>query len=190
MAALERVHYEANRASSRIKKALWAQAREAAMAGRPLTIVGVGSAEVCGDALGPYVAAKIADHAKRNGAYVYGTLKYPVHAGNIAASVQTLDAMEDDPFVIAVDAACANGNPIGTLSVHNDSLRPGAGVGKSLPSIGEVSIMGGTIWKGATAYDMHFVAFSRIIDMGDVIVSALKSLITDYAKVQRKAASA
>jgi putative sporulation protein YyaC len=189
MATLERVHYEAYRASSRIKKALWTQAREAATAGRPLTIVGVGSAFIVGDAIGPYVASKLADHANRHGTSVYGTLRHPVHAQNIVASAQTIKAMQDRPFVIAVDAAVAVDGRVGFITTHDDPLRPGAGVGKTLTEIGDVSIMGGT----STSRDPVMFAYSDfalVVNMGDVIVQALKSLITDYAKVQRKGATA
>lgn len=189
MATLERVHYEASRASSRIKKALWTQAREAAMAGRPLTIVGVGSESIVGDALGPYVASKVADYARSRGAYVTGTLKTPVHACNLAVTVDLIDAMEAKPFVIAVDAAVSTRFEVGLIGAYSDPLRPGAGIGKTLPSIGDVSIVGTTFthWTTPDIPEAFKVSFATIIGMGDVIASALKSLVTDYAKVQRGA---
>lgn len=128
----------------------------------PPVVVCVGANSSTGDALGPFVGWFL-QRARYQG-YVAGTLTDPVQATNLPERISTLP----HGFVIAVDAAVGR---VGRIAVNDGPLKPGAGMGKSLPPVGHIHIMGGT---ASIPFGVWFAPLDRVTDMADVIATALR----------------
>jgi putative sporulation protein YyaC len=94
-----------------------------------------------GDSLGPLVGSYLVE-AGSQPFTVLGTLDQPVHATNLAQTVAWVESTYRNPLVIAVDACLGRAESVGMLTVGKGSLKPGAGVNKSLPSVGDLYLTG------------------------------------------------
>jgi putative sporulation protein YyaC len=106
-----------------------------------IVLVCIGTDRSTGDALGPLVGSQLAD-MRIPGCTVLGTLDNPVHATNLAETLQQVKAQFADPFVLAVDASLGRTESVGYLTVGRGSLKPGAAVNKTLPEVGQVYVTG------------------------------------------------
>lgn len=102
-------------------------------------VVCIGTDRSTGDALGPLVGTHLAQLAP--GLRVYGTLDEPVHATNLADTLARL-AQSPPSFTLAIDACLGRAENVGSLTVRTGPLRPGTGVRKSLPEVGDAHIVG------------------------------------------------
>jgi len=103
--------------------------------------VGIGTDRSTGDALGPLVGTSVASH-NLAGVRVFGTLDAPIHAANLEHMVRTIEAEGRRPFVVAIDASLGKEEHVGWISACHGPLRPGLGVQKHLPAIGDVAVSG------------------------------------------------
>lgn len=101
----------------------------------------IGSDRSTGDSLGPLVGYRLSALPSFKG-HVYGTLKNPVHAVNLSQSLDEIYSMHEKPFIIAIDASLGTKGHIGCVTLTNAPLKPGLGVKKSLPSVGDISVTG------------------------------------------------
>ncbi len=100
----------------------------------------IGTDRIIGDSLGPLVGSKLAGTGILP--YVYGTLDAPVHALNLQETLDTIRKRHPSGIVIAVDASLGTKSDIGTISVRDGGLHPGAGVSKHLNRTGDISVTG------------------------------------------------
>lgn len=108
--------------------------------GQALVFLCIGSDRITGDSLGPITGHLLRKSGCR--AFVYGELSSPVHAGNLARTIDHIRRIHGNAFVIAIDASVGRDSHIGCVSISDTSLFPGSGVGKHLPSVGSISITG------------------------------------------------
>ncbi len=102
-------------------------------------IVCIGTDKCIIDSLGPLTGTLlIKENIKID---VYGTLEKPVHAMNINEYIKNLRSKNYD-CIIAVDACLSNKKSQGIIEVIEGSITPGKGIGKFLPEIGDISIIG------------------------------------------------
>jgi putative sporulation protein YyaC len=105
---------------------------------RALSVVCVGTDRSTGDSLGPLVGTLLCASGFQGN--VMGTLDHPVHAENLSAiPVRALSAYS---HVVGVDACLGGRDEIGSIMVRNGPLRPGLGVRKKLPPVGDLYIAG------------------------------------------------
>ncbi len=109
--------------------------------GRPLVILCIGTDRSTGDSLGPLVGEKL-KFLDRDNVFVYGNLKTPVHSKNLQENINLIYSTYNNPFIIAIDACLGSIQSIGSISLQNIPLRPGAAMNKDLPQIGDISITG------------------------------------------------
>ncbi|SHG95999.1 spore protease YyaC [Tepidibacter thalassicus] len=110
---------------------------------KEIIILCIGTDRCTGDSLGPLIGYKLERRIKGyNNVFLYGTLDEPVHAKNLEETINLINISHKKPFVIAVDACLGSINRIGCIKVSNEPLKPGAGVNKTLPSVGDISILG------------------------------------------------
>ncbi len=107
----------------------------------PLVILCIGSDRSTGDALGPLVGSMISTMNLNNVA-IYGTLETPVHALNLVKTCTTITATHNNSAILAVDSSLGAKKNIGCLQLGMGSIRPGAGVHKKLPAVGDIFITG------------------------------------------------
>lgn len=128
--------------------------------GRDLAFACIGTDRSTGDALGPLVGEKLRRLGLGEEA-VLGTLEHPLHALNLAERLTPVTERAPRPLIVAVDAALGPVSSIGSIAVRSGGLRPGQGVGKDLPEIGEVSVTA-TVNVAAGALDAQVLQSTRL----------------------------
>lgn len=104
---------------------------------QPLIFLCIGSDRSIGDCLGPLVGHFLhRNHIEG----VYGCLEEPIHAVNLPSVLDTIYRQHPSPFIVAIDACVGRHENVGYIQIEDLPLRPGEGVGKELPEIGQVSI--------------------------------------------------
>jgi putative sporulation protein YyaC len=127
---------------------------------RSVVFACIGTDRSTGDALGPLVGQRL----RRLGCpaeSVIGTLEEPLHALNLAERLGPLATADPRPLVIAVDAALGASANVGTITLRPGGLKPGQGVGKALPEVGELSITA-TVNVSAGALDAQVLQSTRL----------------------------
>lgn len=140
---------------------------------RPVVVIGIGTDRSTGDSLGPLVGTNLARVAG-DSFFVYGTLEEPVHAGNLKETIAKINSSHPGAFVIAADASLGVTENVGVITLAAGSLKPGAGVNKDLPPIGDIYFTG-TVNVGG--YMEFFVLqntrLSLVMEMADKIAAAI-----------------
>jgi len=108
---------------------------------RPTVILCIGTDRSTGDALGPLIGTHLS-RLNLPQLNVYGTLDEPVHATNLLENIRLIQQSFVNPFIIAIDACLGKMDSIGCITLANGPLKPGAGVHKQLPEVGEAHITG------------------------------------------------
>lgn len=127
---------------------------------RPVVFACIGTDRSTGDALGPLVGQRL----RRLGCpeeAVIGTLEEPLHALNLAERLGPLAHADPRPLVIAIDAALGASSNVGSITLRPGGLKPGQGVGKALPEVGELSITA-TVNVSAGALDAQVLQSTRL----------------------------
>lgn len=108
---------------------------------RPVLILCIGTDRSTGDSLGPLVGTQLINYElpKLN---VIGTLKNPVHATNLYENILFIKKTFVNPMIIAIDACLGRFDSVGYITLANGPLRPGTGVHKELPAVGEAHLTG------------------------------------------------
>lgn len=106
---------------------------------RPLAFACIGSANVCGDNLGPLIGTILTRHNLPN---VYGTMEEPLNALTLPHYMPLLKYMEETCCLIAIDAAIGNKAQCGYLTLTKGTLSPGSALYRELPPIGHLHITG------------------------------------------------
>lgn len=142
---------------------------EADIGDRDIVLLCVGSDRSTGDSLGPLIGHKL-QRTLNNKMYIYGTLKEPVHAVNLEYMVETIYDIHKEPFIIAVDASLGTRNHIGYVTLSDMPLRPGLGVKKSLPEVGDICITGIVNLSGAMdGILLQSTRLSTVMELADFI---------------------
>lgn len=108
---------------------------------RDLVLLCIGTDRCTGDALGPLIGSQLVGLGLR-AAHVYGTLEKPVHATNLEETLVGIRHRHQDPLIIAIDACLGRLDSVGNVMIGAGPLKPGAGVNKQLPAVGDVYITG------------------------------------------------
>lgn len=137
-----------------------------------IIILGIGTDKCIGDCLGPFVGTIL---KKSEFCYpVYGTLKKPIHALNLKDRVNSIKAKHPHALIIAIDACLGEDKSIGDIQIRNGPIDPGKGVGKNLPSVGDLSIIG-IVHKlsNNTSASLHSIRLSFIHEMAEIIAEGI-----------------
>jgi putative sporulation protein YyaC len=116
--------------------------REHVLSNRTIIFLCIGSDRATGDCLGPIIGYKLTKYKKLHNYQVYGTLEEPVHAKNLKDTIEMINQTHEDAFIIAIDASLGKSNHIGYITLGEGPLKPGAGVDKELPAVGDIFITG------------------------------------------------
>lgn len=114
--------------------------KENKKANQELIILCIGTDRATGDCLGPLVGERLKSYQPQ--LCVYGTLKNPVHALNLSETLADIQKIYHNPFIIAVDASLGTRKHIGYVTISPQPMKPGKGVQKEIPAIGNLSITG------------------------------------------------
>jgi len=108
---------------------------------RRIVVVCLGTDRSTGDALGPLTGSALQKYRSTR-FELYGTLEEPVHAVNLEDTLQQIRTRFHNPFVIGIDACLGQASSVGHVIAAPGPVRPGAGVNKKLPPVGDIHISG------------------------------------------------
>mgnify|MGYP000891442637 CR=1 FL=1 len=108
---------------------------------KDILVVCIGTDRSTGDCLGPLTGTLLSEAADPN-IIVKGTLSEPVHATNLKDAIVEIESLQSNRLVIAVDACLGRSESVGYISLSRGPLKPGTGVNKVLPEVGDMHITG------------------------------------------------
>jgi putative sporulation protein YyaC len=144
----------------------------------------VGTDKSVGDCLGPWIGTEL----EKRGFEVVGTLKNPLHALNIPIRVPELKNKYKGYTIIAIDACLGYEGKIGQVQIKNDSIHPGKGVGKTLPYVGDVAIVGVVdLIENADIFSLKSIRLSFVLEVADRICEIIDMVFNSSSKKEAAA---
>ncbi|TCO76480.1 spore protease YyaC [Marinisporobacter balticus] len=134
-------------------------------------VICIGTDRCIGDSLGPLVGTMLRNKNFRFP--VYGTLDEPIHAVNLIEATRKIKQNHPDGFFIAVDACLGAEDLIGYIHIKKGPISPGKGVGKKLPGVGKISVVG-IVDKinNDDCFSIHNIRLNLVMKMAETIVDA------------------
>lgn len=169
-----RAHLDDGDAASRLGRFLRQEIDRLSADGHaPTVVLCIGSDRSTGDSLGPLVGSLLlAQGLPRE--RVAGDLALPVHASNLRRVWLDLRDARPRPAVLAVDACLGRQESVGTLTAGLGPLRPGAGVNKDLPPVGDIYLTGIVNVSGFMEYFvLQNTRLSLVVAMAQRIAQAV-----------------
>lgn len=140
----------------------------------------IGSDRSTGDSFGPLVGTLLEE---RGVSKVLGTLEKPVHAENIEDIVNEISGKN---YIIAIDAALGKRQNIGCFTIKDGGLKPGTGVNKELPTVGDLSIGFTVNINGHMEYFMLQSTRLHIVYKGaKLLAEAIVNILTDRLCIEK-----
>lgn len=140
-----------------------------------LVVVNVGTDKCIGDAVAPLVGTLL--ERDKSVITYYGNCKEPIHALNIDSRLEEINKKHPNAFIIGVDACLGDRKNIGTIIYREKAIEPGRGIGKTLPHVGDCSIVGIVDdLESATFFSSKSIRLSLIMEMSENIVDIIKEL--------------
>ncbi|TKD67660.1 spore protease YyaC [Pseudalkalibacillus hwajinpoensis] len=152
-----------------------------------IVIVCIGTDRSTGDALGPLIGTKLQQLQPK--ATVYGTLESPVHAVNLNDVMTSINQLHTKPFIIGIDACLGRLHSVGIITAGEGPVKPGAGVKKELPEVGDIHLTGIVNVSGFMEYFvLQNTRLNLVMKMADVMATGLYHSIESYGleKVSEK----
>ncbi|MEF2969212.1 spore protease YyaC [Paenibacillus sp. M1] len=149
--------------------------------GQDLVVVCIGTDRSTGDCLGPLVGTSLAKMNTFNYFHLYGTLEEPVHAMNLKETLEKINHTFQSPFIIGVDACLGQTSSVGSIQIVQGPLRPGAGVNKELPPVGDIHVTGIVNVGGFMEYFvLQNTRLSLVMRLSDIISSSIYTAIKEW----------
>lgn len=116
-----------------------------------IALICIGTDRSTGDSFGP-LTGHMLSRLSLIDFDLYGTLETPVHALTLNDVLKDIDMQKT--LTIAVDAGVGNPNMVGMIEMGYEPVKPGSGLGKTLPSVGDISITGIVAMGGMAPFIM------------------------------------
>jgi len=146
-------------------------------------IVCIGTDRCIGDSLGPIVGSML--EYKGFPLPIYGTIKEPIHALNIDKRIGEIKKLHPNKNIIGIDACLGDKKSIGEIQARDYSVHPGKGVGKSLPDIGEASIIGIIDSNdNREIFNSNNIRLSYVMKMATVITQSLLEAYSQLDEIE------
>jgi putative sporulation protein YyaC len=148
-------------------------------------IVCIGTDRCIGDCLGPLVGSMLKD---RHFPFpVYGSVSDPIHALNLEKKLVQIKTLHPKAKIIGIDACLGDTDCLGEIQGRDYPIHPGKGVGKSLPEVGEVSIIGIVdSSENNELFTNRTIRLNLIMEISNVIVDALLHSFYLYKQYGKK----
>jgi len=145
---------------------------------RNIVFLCIGSDRATGDSLGPIIGYKLSKYINHPNFHIYGTLAHPVHAKNLKDTVAMIKKKHGNAFIIAIDASLGKSDHIGYVTLGEGPLKPGAGVDKDLPEVGDLFITGIVNFSGMFEHMLlQTTRLNVVMSMADLICTAIRYCI-------------
>ncbi len=143
-------------------------------------ILCIGTDRATGDSLGPLIGYKLKNISYPN-VFVYGSLDEPVHAKNLQETLDMISKNHLDPLIIAIDACLGKMEHVGYITIGEGALKPGAGVRKDLPPVGDLFITGIVNFSGfMDMLVLQNTRLSLVMKMADIISAGINYSFMKY----------
>ena len=145
-----------------------------------LVILCIGTDRATGDSLGPLVGYKLADMHFKN-VTLFGSLDTPIHAKNLDETLVFIKTHHPSALILAIDACLGTLENVGSVCIGEGGIKPGAGVKKELPTVGDFHITG--IVNFSSLMNMVVLQNTRlstVMRMADMIASCLRYSLWEY----------
>lgn len=137
-------------------------------------ILCIGTDRSTGDSLGPLTGWRLRKLLYSKDILVFGTIDEPVHAQNLESVVKSIQDLGSNHSVIAVDACLGHHQHVETILLEPKPLKPGAGVNKNLPEVGDISISGIVNVSGFMEYQiLQSTRLSLVMKMSQIISNSI-----------------
>ena len=149
-----------------------------------LVILCIGTDRSTGDSLGPLVGYKLEPYLTYyDQVHLLGTLNKPVHAKNLTSFIDKVNSKHPEALIVAIDASLGNLNRIGYINIKKGPLKPGLGVNKELPIVGDISITGVVNVGGMMEYMvLQNTRLSLVMNMADIISKGIYRAVSKIYK--------
>lgn len=139
----------------------------------PLVIC-IGTDRSTGDCLGPLTGSRLSSLLAGSGIRVLGTIDDPIHAQNLEQHLKEVTINYRNNPVVAVDACLGPLSNVGSILLEQSPLKPGAGVHKTLPAVGDISVSGVVNVGGFMEIQvLQNTRLSIVMKMSQVIVNSI-----------------
>lgn len=166
-----RVHLEDDQATERLSGQLYELTETKKQ--YDFVIICIGTDRSTGDSLGPFVGSILAQHALKH-FHTYGTLEKPIHAVNLREQINHIKKQHPRSFILAIDACLGRSANVGTITLSEGPIQPGAAVQKKLPTIGDAHIAGIVNIGGMMEYVvLQNTRLHTVIQMAEMIAAAI-----------------
>lgn len=137
-----------------------------------ISIVCIGTDRSTGDSFGPLIGhmlSKLTLYDFR----LFGTFSDPVHALTLPQTLEKINTRKT--LVIAVDACVGSPEYVGYIGLGYEPVRPGSGLGKELPAVGDISVTGIVAMGGISPFVMlQNASLGMVYQMAEKTVFALQ----------------
>lgn len=134
-------------------------------------VVCIGTDRCIGDCLGPLVGTLLKE--KNFPLPVFGTVSEPIHALNIDKKLQEIKLTYPTGTIIGIDACLGDIDSVGEIQARDYSIHPGKGVGKTLPNVGQSSIIGIVDSTESNIFTNNTIRLDLVLNMSKVITDSL-----------------
>jgi len=147
---------------------------------RPIVVMCIGTDRSTGDSLGPLVGDMLSKW-KLPGVHVLGTLEEPVHAKNLEEVMFKTSYQLPCAYMVAIDASLGILEHVGSISVGRGPIRPGAGLKKNLPPVGDMHITGIVNTGGFMDFlVLQSTRLSLVMRMADIIARGVHMAVNEF----------
>ncbi|MBE6072414.1 MAG: spore protease YyaC [Clostridium butyricum] len=144
---------------------------------RPIIFICVGSDRSTGDSLGPLIGYKL-KHICKDNIHIYGSLESPIHAKNLSDTLDKINSVFKNPYIIAIDSCLGKINNIGKIYINKKPLTPGLALNKQLPAVGDMSILGIVNISGSFEFlVLQNTRLSMVMQLADIISKGIYHFI-------------
>lgn len=138
-----------------------------------IVLVNIGTDRSTGDSLGPLVGTRLLRYSFSD-IHLYGTLDNPVHAMNLEDTLKQINEAYYNPYIVGIDACLGQVSSVGCVQIGHGPLKPGAGVKKELPSVGNIHITGIVNVGGFMEYFvLQNTRLSLVMNMAEIIAKGI-----------------
>jgi putative sporulation protein YyaC len=135
-------------------------------------IVCIGTDRCIGDCLGPLTGTIL--KSRNFPLSVYGTISDPIHALNLDKKLNNIKSTSPKSIIIGIDACLGSSDSIGEIQIRDYPIHPGKGVGKTLPNVGDYSIIGIVdSCENNEIFTNRNIRLNLILEMAKVICDSL-----------------
>lgn len=140
-----------------------------------IAFICIGSDRCTGDCYGPLIGYNLSKCTIYD-IEIYGTIYKPVHAKNLIETLSRID--NENTLVIAVDSSLGSAQHIGYITIGYGSVKPGLGVSKELPEVGDIFITGIVNISGfMPTLVLQSTSLGLVYNMAEITANAIKSVL-------------